>query len=343
MLPWNCGDSRTGVGGQFFAGNPSYPMRERFRTIPGGGGELPPIALPGAERARDPLVDVADPKHRDVLEKLEAGYERATTDEGMRAYLRVVSKLHTYSPRNVRLIYAQDPDATMVMGYGDKEGKTGWKSIGRQVRKGETGIQIFRPSKRYVTEEDELTGEKSRREIVTGFSLTSVFDVRQTDGAPIPEPPTPSMRFGATEVAKLLDRKLSLWLIGQGVHLEKTATPSRRGSFDSTTKRIVLNELLPDDDGKLKTLTHEAGHYLAGHHGSDPAKRPVAELIAEGSACATLGYFGIDTTGYSIPYLVYWGKTPEMIKEALPEIARVTRTMIAGIEGERPDGEEAWL
>ncbi len=36
----------------------------------------------------------------------------------------MVGKLHTYSPQNTLLIMAQRPDATQVMGYGDKEGRT---------------------------------------------------------------------------------------------------------------------------------------------------------------------------------------------------------------------------
>jgi antirestriction protein ArdC len=46
---------------------------------------------------------------------------------------------HTYSFGNVLLILRQNPEATTVAGYRT------WQTLGRQVRKGERGIQILAP------------------------------------------------------------------------------------------------------------------------------------------------------------------------------------------------------
>ncbi len=307
-------------------------MRERHPGI------LRPEAVPAppaSEPARKPCLDGLPPRHREALRKLEAGYEAACSTEGFRAYLKVVSKLWRYSPRNQVLIFSQFPAASVVAPF-DR-----WKSLGRQVRKGEKGIKIFFPYRRKVERAPDEEGETDEY-AVTGFGLGTVFDVSQTDGEPLPPPPTPSERFGTSEVARHLDRRLSLWLLGQGFTLEKKRTHPSRGWFLEPTKEIALNELLPDDDGKLKTLCHEAAHFAAGHtDGSvDKARK---ELEAEGSAYASLQAFGIDVGSYSFGYLARYGRTPELMRQAMPTIAATTRALVEAIEGERPDGEEEWL
>ena len=81
-------------------------------------------------------LDATNPTHLEALQKLERGYEAVTREPGFKAYLDVLAKLYTYSPRNVMLIFAQRPDATLVNSY-DR-----WKASGRQVKKGSRGIQI---------------------------------------------------------------------------------------------------------------------------------------------------------------------------------------------------------
>ncbi len=135
-----------------------------------------------ATTTEQPGFDLNNDRQRLVLQRLEEGFEAAATDEGMRAWLRVVSRFHDYSLNNTLLIMVQRPESTQVMGYGDKEGKTGWKSVGRQVRQGEKGIKIFAPQHRVVRETDEDTGEEHRRQLLTGFRVVNVFDVSQTEG-----------------------------------------------------------------------------------------------------------------------------------------------------------------
>ena len=57
----------------------------------------------------------------------------------MAADAQVAARFHTYSPNNIWLILAQNPDATQVAGFHT------WRKIGRQVRKGERGIAILAP------------------------------------------------------------------------------------------------------------------------------------------------------------------------------------------------------
>ena len=65
-----------------------------------------------------------------------------------------------------------------AMGYGAKDGSTGWLSVGRQVRKGEKAMQILAPCCRKV---DDPKAEEGKRTVVYGFKSRNVFGIEQTD------------------------------------------------------------------------------------------------------------------------------------------------------------------
>lgn len=286
--------------------------------------------LPEAELA------ALSPRHREALAKLEAGYEMACSNEGFRQYLRVVSHLYAYSPRNVVLIFAQMPDATMVNSY-DR-----WQESGRQVRRGSTGIKIFYPQFKVHRVDDEQAGEEEVVRRLTGFGIGNVFDVSDTDGPPIEIPRAPQERFDTTEEARQVDRAVSSFLIGEGLRLEQKSMTGKRGYFDPEEREIALNAELPDDDGRAKTLVHEAAHYLAGDKGGWKG-RDLREFVAEGSAYAALLSRGVDTGAYSIPYLQWFTREPDMMAIAMPQIAIVTQKLIAVMDGERPEAMGEWL
>ena len=74
---------------------------------------------------------------------------------------------------------AQRPDATNVAGY------RAWQGLSRQVRRGERAIRILAP---IVVKRTDANGDPQRA--VVGFRSVNVFDVAQTDGEPLPEPPS---------------------------------------------------------------------------------------------------------------------------------------------------------
>jgi antirestriction protein ArdC len=80
---------------------------------------------------------------------------------------------------NTMLIAMQRPDATQVAGF------KAWQELGRQVRTGEHSIRIMAPMS--VKDRDEQGQETGER--VVFFRAVSVFDIAQTDGEPLPEPP----------------------------------------------------------------------------------------------------------------------------------------------------------
>src|SRR5580698_3506302 len=69
-----------------------------------------------------------------LSEQLSAGNSEALT-----AYLSTISRFHNYSFGNVMAIAMQRPDAVRVAGFHT------WKSLGRNVKKGEKAIRILAP------------------------------------------------------------------------------------------------------------------------------------------------------------------------------------------------------
>ena len=84
-------------------------------------------------------------KRDDALKLATKGYEELAKalaegrSETLMRYLGVMGRFHNYSFRNCMMIAMQRPEATQVAGYRK------WEQLGRQVKKGETGIGIFAP------------------------------------------------------------------------------------------------------------------------------------------------------------------------------------------------------
>jgi hypothetical protein len=77
---------------------------------------------------------------KELTEKLETGVNELFESEKYAEYLKTMSRFHSYSTRNVSLIFLQDSTARRVAGFH------AWKQkFNRSVKKGEHGIKIFAP------------------------------------------------------------------------------------------------------------------------------------------------------------------------------------------------------
>ena len=131
-------------------------------------------------------------------EQISDGVAALAESQAWRAMLDTAAKFHSYSLGNLLLIGAQAPQATRVAGFRT------WQSLGRQVRKGERGIPIlapctYRPKTADRAEpaapagpEPATTGSGGAApdtggKQVRGFCVVHVFDLSQTEGAPLPE------------------------------------------------------------------------------------------------------------------------------------------------------------
>lgn len=286
-------------------------------------------------------------KLKAALALLEQGIEGILDSEGFANYLRTMARFPTYSAKNVALIMAQRPEATQVAGY------KAWQALGRQVRKGEKGLCIFVPHRVRVRESLEEgqskrpdgEGENETTQLISGFGLGRVFDIAQTDGEPLPEPPAPEELAESVDVAREVNLRLSRWLIDEGVTVEsKQIHGHAKGYWQPARNAIVIRsdrvtdeetgETTPLSDpfspGKTKTLAHEAAHYLADHRGA--IDRRDAETVAEGAAFVVLARYGIDTGAYSFPYVARWAEDKVVLRRNLAEVQGVPAGLIAGIE-----------
>ena len=89
-----------------------------------------------------------------------------------------------YSFGNILEIARQKPDATRVAGM------YAWNQLGRKVIKGQKGIRILAPMigiRKKKDSEAEKDIIKQNQPVLVGFRSAYVFDVSQTEGAPLPD------------------------------------------------------------------------------------------------------------------------------------------------------------
>jgi antirestriction protein ArdC len=214
------------------------------------------------ERERRPSADQQGRGDRfaGVLQTLEQGIEAILTSDGYRQYLDTMSRFHGYSFNNVALIMAQRPEATMVAGFNR------WKEMGRFVRKGEKGMKILVPHKVKVATNDADEEHYSIR----SFGVGMVFDVSQTDGTPLPEPPGVAELTGQDERSTHVTDQLTQFLFREGITLSRADTGTAKGYYAPRRHEIVLSRDIRGDQ-EAKTLTHETAHYLV-RRSSNPAR-----------------------------------------------------------------------
>lgn len=253
-----------------------------------------------------------------TLRTLEEGISAIIDGEQFRRYLDAMSRFHQYSASNVMLILAQQPEATHVAGYRR------WQQLGRQVRKGERGIRILVPHKR-VVELDE--GEETT--IVRGFGVGSVFDVSQTDGDPLPEPPVAQEIHEATNMGSTLYRALERYVTSQGITVVQEELERGNGYYAPLRRRIAVDSRLSGDQA-TKTMAHETAHFVADHRGG--IAREDAETVAESVAYVVLAHYGIDSESYSFAYVARWAEDRQVLKRNLDAIQRISHEMVARLE-----------
>lgn len=257
----------------------------------------------------------------ELKNKLETGVQKLMTAESFKEYLRYMATFHDYSWRNVMLIAAQRPDASLVAGFH------AWRKKGRFVRKGEKGIRILAP----LAVKDKETEEYS----IKGFKITTVFDVSQTDGEPIPEGLSAQKLTGESDQGKAVWTLAETYCIAHEVPLKlvgKDELGSALGMYDRKAKSIVVRDDL-SADARAKTLIHEIVHHEL-HKDGKHITRSTAEVEAEGTAYVVATYLGIESAeDYSFAYIANWGQEPKVLKEALKVIQKTASHLIEDLVG----------
>lgn len=297
---------------------------------------------------------VRDAKLDELHERLTGAVERLVSGPDWARALAFAARFRSRSFNNTLLIWVQheaayeagrvpEPFPSYVAGYKQ------WQALGRQVEKGQGGYQILAPvTGRFATTTPQDAdswrrlnrGEKPRpgevvRSKMIGVRGAYVWDVSQTAGDPIPEPPSPVLLEG--------EAPAGLW-DGLAAQVEAAGFTVLRvphegmirganGMTDFTAHTVAVRENM-DPAAQTKTLAHELAHVLMhGPEDEDAVRhRGIGEVEAESVALMIGAAHGMDTSGYTIPYVSTWaarvdGKDPVQVVQATGE--RVRKTALA--------------
>ena len=298
-------------------------------------------------------------KVKEITDKLEAGVAQMMNSDSFKNYLKVMARFHNYSLNNTILIALQDPKATLIAGY------TAWqKNFGRQVMKGEKAIRILAPTpykkKMEVAVIDPSTGQarmnpdgtkqtELKEVMVPAFKVVDVFDVRSTEGRPLPSISVNELTGDVRQYEmffEALKRSCPVPIAFEQID------SGAKGYYHTVDHRIALQEGMSQVQ-TIKTLIHEMTHQKL--HSMDPKEMPpeeprltrnAKEVEAESVAYTVAQHFGIETSDYSFAYIAGWsaGKDTPELKASLDRIRKAADEMITTIDGHFAElqKEHAW-
>ncbi len=287
-----------------------------------------------------------------ITDKLEQGIKDLFNSDRYREYLATMSKFHDYSLNNTLLILFQKPDASRVAGFN------AWKQkFHRYVKEGEKGIKIIAPAPyKKVVEEQKVDKsgqyifgddgkpimEQKTIEIPT-FKVTSVFDLSQTDGEPLPNIAT--QLEGNIELYEKFFRTLKE-ISPVPIEFEDIQGGSN-GYYHLEDKRIAIKDSLSEMQ-TIKTTIHEIAH--AKLHALPEKDAPeeekdnrhdshTREVQAESVAYTVCQHFNIDTSDYSFGYIAGWssGQETKELRASLEIIRGTASEIIEQIEEKMPE------
>lgn len=285
-----------------------------------------------------PATPSRDERLAALHDKLTAAVADLVHSDRWRQMLSTATRFTTYSPSNVLLIAAQRPDATHVAGIRT------WNNLGRRVVKGEHGITILAPCTYRSTATDAEAGSPATRSAdadpvslreLRGFRVVHVFDISQTDGAPLP---TVEPRLLTGDAPQHLWEHLAAIVADDGFTLERGPCPSGANGYTAFRANTVRIREDVDPAQATKTLAHELGHIRADHENRFPDYaasarcRGRAEVEAESIAYVVAATAGLDTADYSLPYIAAWSDgRAEVLRESATRVLMAARSIGAPV------------
>lgn len=281
-----------------------------------------------------------DEQVKKLMDELVDGVTGIFDSEKYKNYLRIMAKFPHYSFNNTLLIYLQRPAASHVAGYQT------WKSkFGRQVKKGEKGIQILAPvtykTKKKKTEEDGKTKDQEEPDpfyMLRGFRVVHVFDVSQTEGRELPSI-VESLHGEVEQFPSFFSAVCKISPVPVSCEpMEDTAD----GYYSHTEKRICIREGMSESQ-TAAALIHELSHAML--HNQEMLEEELAltgirkdrrtkEVEAESVAFVVNSYFGNRTDENSFGYIAGWssGKEVPELLASLTTIQTTAEVIIQGME-----------
>ncbi len=277
---------------------------------------------PKAQTAREVIADNV----KLLIEQLEAGHS-----EGLTAYLSAMGKFHNYSFGNILEIARQKPDATRVAGL------YAWNQLGRKVMKGQKGIRILAPmigTRKKKDTEANKDVTKQNQPVLVGFRAVYVFDVSQTEGAPLPE----FTERTKGEVGEYRERLID-FTTAQGIQLEfkESIAPALGMSYGG--KIAILPGQAPAEE--FSTLVHELAHEMLHKAERRTATtKTVRETEAEAIAFVVSQTIGLDAGRASADYIQLYHGNAALLTESLEVIQKTAALILSAIETEQVAAEQ---
>ena len=258
-----------------------------------------------------------------IMQSLEMGVQNFLEgdQERYKEFLKVMTKFHNYSVNNTLLIAMQRPDATLCNSYKR------WKSLGRQVKRGEKGITIIAPApvktkqtrERKDQYQQPVIGEDGHPEleevevVIPRFRPTTVFAYEQTEGEPLPFLVPEELTASVENYEIFMEAITRVSTVP--IRFDEI-TNGAKGYYSNATKEIVINKGMSESQ-TMKTAIHECAHSLlhdkdimmSNHVAKD---RMTKEIEAESCAFCVCAAFNLDTGDYSFPYISGWSKEHDM-------------------------------
>ncbi|HEL1582378.1 TPA: toprim domain-containing protein [Streptococcus suis] len=248
---------------------------------------------------------IADKDTKALSKRMKDGVRDYFDSDTYKTFLTAMSKFHNYSPRNIQLILAQNPDAVHVASFKK------WKEdFERNVMKGSKSLRVWAPVQYQI--KDPETGEpilddKGKPKTEITFRLVPVFDISQTEGKELPKQ--------VYELEGTYEDYGNLYKTFREVSLANNVpisfsddTGDANGYYHVERNEIVIKKGMSEQQ-TLRTIIYEMAH--SELHNKEQLQgqkltRSNAELQAESVAYVVANHFGLDTSDYTFGYLASW-------------------------------------
>lgn len=234
-----------------------------------------------------------------LIEALKAGRSEALTE-----YFKAISKLYSYSFRNMCLIFAQRENATRVEGF------RAWKKLNRTVKKGEKGIVIISPIFKKSEDKEEVR-----------FKASYVFDVSQTEGEEL-------FKLGEAEgnPGEFLN-KLKDFVVKSEIDLNYVENLNGADGISKGGSIVLKNGLTPSTE--FSVLVHELAHEILHHKAEERKTKKVRELEAEAVAYVVSEAIGLKSLEASKDYIQLYDGNDELLTESLNSIHKASSQILS--------------
>lgn len=247
---------------------------------------------------------------------LQEGIKDYFDSDTYKNYLEGMAHFNHYSARNIQLIKAQLPEATMVASFEE------WKKRNGYVNKGEKALYVQAPVtviKKDADGKPVINADTGEKETFTYFKPVPVFDISQIS-------PQQGKQLNLPKASEAIPAQLNkdyyqnVYRALRDISQKENGMPIRfreleqsDGFYNPKTNDITIKKGMTYEQ-TLSTLIHEMAHselhnnQSLAEHFKGKLTRSSEELQAESVAYVVSNHLGFDTSNDSFAYLASWSQ-----------------------------------